>query len=68
MPIARYITYKCTKCRYKTTVLSGDVLFPRSCPKCGGDMTMVKSSQNNNVIDTIKDAIDIIFNSKNIKL
>ena len=66
MPIARYITYKCTKCGYKTTVLSGDVLFPKRCPKCSGSMTIEKTSQNNNIADMIKSAIDVIFNSKNI--
>ena len=56
MPVGRYVTYKCKKCGYKFTKFQGDVFYPVVCPKCGGEVEMVK-------ISLVEDYLKKMFNN-----
>jgi len=66
MPIAQSVTYKCRECNYTFTKTQSDTFIPKiKCPKCGGELEIVKMSKNPLSIPSFLDIFDKIF-KKNV--
>jgi len=53
MAKGKYYIYICEQCKYEFEKLQEDIIVPVICPRCGGNVKMVKACINFSFIDKI---------------